>query len=91
MSDETKPTEPAIPVIAPVPLRSLRELLETAERDWPQSTQPGVDVAFHVDAKGVAVVGTFTLHSNVDARILATRTYDGHWEVGGQLRWTPRQ
>lgn len=89
MSDETK--EPAIPVIAPVPLRSLVELLTQAERDWPQATQPGASLAFRVDATGVAVVGTLTLHDEVDLRVLAERRYDGHWEIGGQVRWTPRQ
>lgn len=87
--DETK--EPAIPVIAPVPLRSLVELLTQAERDWPQATQKGASVAFKVTGEGVAVVGTLTLHDDVDMRVLAARTYDGHWELGGALRWTPRQ
>ena len=91
MADETKVTDPAIPVIAPVPLRSLVELLTQAERDWPQATQKGASVAFKVDAKGVAVVGTLTLHDDVDLRVLAARTYDGHWEVSGAIRWTPRQ
>lgn len=91
MSDETKPTEPAIPVIAPVPLASLQDLLATAARDWPQATQRGASVAVRVDARGVAVVGTLTLHDDIDARVIAQRTYDGNWEVAGQLRWVPRQ
>ncbi len=91
MTDEKRTTDPAIPVIAPVPLRSLVELLTQAERDWPQSTQKGASVAFRVDQQGVAVVGTLTLHDDVDARVLASRTYDGHWEVSGAIRWTPRQ
>jgi hypothetical protein len=88
---DAQPKEPAIPVVAPVPLRSLVELLTQAEQDWPQSTQKGASVAFRVDAKGVAVVGTLTLHDDVDARVLASRTYDGHWEVSGAIRWSPRQ
>lgn len=88
MSDTTAP---AIPVVAAVPLKSLKALLTQAEQDWPQATQPGAALAFRVDQQGVAVVGTLTLHDDVTARVLASRTYDGHWEIGGQVRWSPRQ
>jgi hypothetical protein len=90
MSDETTTTEPAIPVIAAVPLRSLRELLETAERDWPQATQDGAQVAMKVDARGVSVAATLSVHDWQGA-VLGTRTYDGQWEISGLIRWVPRQ
>lgn len=83
-------TEPAIPVIAPVPLKSLQDLLSTAARDWPQATQPGAQVAMHVDSKGVAVVATLAVH-DIEGALLARRQFDGHWEIGGMVRWTPRQ
>ena len=92
MSDTGATTsEPAVPVVAPVPIKSLKALLTQAEQDWPQATQPGASVAFRVDQQGVAVVGTLTLHDDVTLRVLGSRTFDGHWQVGGQVRWTPRQ
>lgn len=97
MSDSMRPSAsdpipddwiPEIPVIAPVPLQSLRALIDTAARDWPQSTQPGAQVAMRVDARGVSVAATLTVH-DWDGRVLATRTYDGQWEIGGLVRWSP--
>lgn len=83
-------TEPAIPVIAPVPLASLQELLATAARDWPNATQPGAQVAVKVDARGVSLAATLSVHG-WDGALLGTRTYDGAWEVSGLVRWSPRQ
>lgn len=96
MTDTT--TEPAIPVlaperpprIAPVHIDSLIELLTTTKRDWPPVTQDGAQVALKVDARGVAVVATISVH-DWSSEVLATRTFDGQWEVGGLIRWSPRQ
>lgn len=87
MSETT--TEPAVPVIAPVPLQSLQDLLATAARDWPQATQDGAQVAMRVDARGVSVSATMTVHDWSGA-VLASRTFEGQWEVSGLIRWTPR-
>jgi hypothetical protein len=81
-------TEPAIPVIAPVPLASLRSLLDIAAQDWPKLDEPGARVAWHIDARGVGVAAQVTVH-DWDGRLLARRTYDGQWEVGGAVTWTP--
>lgn len=83
-------TEPAIPVIAPVPLASLQDLLATAARDWPNATQPGAQVAMKVDARGISVAATLSVH-DWNGAVLGTRTYDGYWEVSGLVRWSPRQ
>lgn len=90
MSDEPKPTEPAIPVVG-VPLASLRELLDAAARDWPQASQPGALVSLSVDGKGVAVVAELQVTEEWSGRVLATRKFDGDWGVTGQLRWIRRQ
>lgn len=82
--------EPAIPVIAPVPLASLRSLLNLAERDWPHVTAPGAQIAMTVDARGVSVAATLTAH-DFDGALVGRRTYDGQWEVSGLVRWSPRQ
>ncbi len=83
-------TEPAIPVIAPVPLASLQELLATAAQDWPATTDEGAQVALKVDARGVSVVASLLIHDWTGA-VLGTRTYDGHWEASGLVSWSPRQ
>lgn len=83
-------TEPVIPVIAPVPLASLQDLLATAARDWPNATQDGASVTMKVDARGVSVAATLSVH-DFEGALLGTRTYDGHWEVSGMVRWSPRQ
>jgi hypothetical protein len=81
--------EPAIPVIAPVPLASLRSLLDLAAQDWPTLDAPGARVAWHVDARGVGVAATLAVH-DWDGRLLARRTYDGQWGAdGGAVTWTP--
>jgi hypothetical protein len=82
-------SEPAIPVIAPVPLVSLKELLDTAARDWPTATRDGAQIALKVDARGVSVAATLTVHDWQGA-VIGTRLYDGHWEVSGLVRWSPR-
>jgi hypothetical protein len=81
--------EPAIPVIAPVPLASLKDLLETAAQDWPVASRPGAQVAMKVDGRGVSVVATITVH-DWDGAVIGTRTYDGDWAVSGLVRWSPR-
>jgi hypothetical protein len=81
-------TEPAIPVIAPVPLASLQDLLAVAARDWPQATQPGAQVALKVDARGVSVAATLSVH-DWDGTLLASRQFAGEWMIGGFVRWTP--
>ena len=80
--------EPAIPVIAPVPLASWRSLLDLAAQDWPTLDAPGARVAFTVDVRGVGVAATLNVH-DWDGRRLAQRTYDGQWDVGGSVTWTP--
>ena len=81
-------TEPAIPVIAPVPLASLRSLLDLAAQDWPTLDAPGARVAWSVDARGVSVAATLSIH-DWDGRVLGRRQYDGQWEVGGSVTWSP--
>jgi hypothetical protein len=84
-----RPTrEPAIPVIAPVPLASLRALLDLAAQDWPTLDAPGARVAWAVDARGVSVAAVLSIH-DWDGRLLGRRTYDGQWEVGGSVTWSP--
>ena len=78
----------AIPVIAPVPLASLRALLDVAAQDWPTLDAPGAQVAFHVDARGAGVAASLSVY-DWDGRRLGHRTYDGQWEVGGSVTWTP--
>jgi hypothetical protein len=80
--------QPAIPVIAPVPLASLRSLLDLAAQDWPTLDAPGARVAWAVDARGVSVAATLSIH-DWDGRLLGRRTYDGQWEVGGSVTWSP--
>jgi hypothetical protein len=62
--------------------------LEVAAQDWPTLDAPGARVAWHVDARGVGVAATLAVH-DWDGRLLARRTYDGQWEVGGAVTWTP--
>ena len=81
-------TEPAIPVIAPVPLESLRSLLDLAAQDWPPLDAPGARVAWHVDARGVGVAATLSVH-DWEGRLLGRRTYEGQWEVAGTVTWRP--
>jgi len=81
-------TEPAIPVIAPVPLASLHDLLSTAAKDWPAMADKSARVAFQVDARGVGVAAEITLHDWY-GELLGRRTYDGQWEVSGQVTWRP--
>lgn len=93
MSDETPATEPTIPVIAAVPavpLASLQDLFATAARDWPQASQPGVLVGVQGTERGVSLAVTLAIQDWQGA-VLGTRTYDGHWEISGLVRWSPRQ
>jgi len=85
----TTTTEPAVPVIAPVPLQSLQSLLATAAQDWPQATKDGAVMAFKVDTRGVSVQATLTV-KDWQGAVLASRTYDGQWDVSGLVRWSPR-
>ncbi len=80
--------EPAVPLVAPVPITSLRSLLDLAAQDWPALDAPGARVAWQVDARGVGIAAQMTVH-DWDGRLLAQRTYDGQWQVGGVVTWTP--
>lgn len=82
-------TEPAIPVVAAVPLASLRTLLDVAAQDWPTLEEDGVLVSWKVDKRGVSVAATVTVQ-DWDGGLVGRREYDGQWEVGGFVRWSPR-
>lgn len=88
MSDER--TEPAIPVKAAVRIESLQDLLMTAARQWPETKENGALVSWDITAQRVAVTATLTMH-DWEGGVVGQRTWDGHWEVGGFVRWTPRQ
>jgi hypothetical protein len=89
VSAERAASEPAIPVIAPVPMASVRTLLDVAARQWPVLEQDGVGVAWHVDKGGLGVVATVSGHT-WEGGLLGRVTLDGEWEAGGFIRWTPR-
>lgn len=80
--------EPAIPVIAPVPHASLIELLGKVAKHWPESTEPGVNLAWHIDQHGAGIAATFSAH-RWDGGVIGRRTFAGEWEASGFVRWRP--
>jgi hypothetical protein len=86
LGTSTATTASAIPVLAPVPLASLRSLLDVAAQDWPTLDRPAALVAVTVDARGVGVAATLAVH-DWDGRLLARRTYDGQWQ-DSSVTWT---
>lgn len=87
MADET--TEPAIPVIAPLPVGAYASLLDLAKREWPQLQQPGARVAFDITArKDASVLAVVSVHE-VDVGAVVRREFTGAWSAGGFLQWTP--
>lgn len=90
MTDETKTTEPVIPIKATVPLKALRDLVDEIDR-WPQARQKGIELSWDITKQGVAAVATISLHDDASLDVITSRTWDGEWEIGGRFRWIPRQ
>lgn len=89
MRDEQ--TEPAIQVIAPIPVQSIRDLMHLADRDFGGLDRPGVRVAFDITRQGdLRVAGVVKVH-DVEGALLAERTYDGRWRAGVFVQWTKRE
>lgn len=84
----TDDREPAVPVIAPVPIESLRSLLDEAARDWPELSAPGARMWLHVDARGAGVAAQMAV-ADWSGTVIARRQFDGQWEASGAITWTP--
>lgn len=83
-------TEPAIPVKAALPIAAQVDLLMTAMREWPESKENGALLSWDITERGVTLQAVGTLQ-DWSAGVVGVRTWDGHWEAGGFVRWTPRQ
>jgi hypothetical protein len=83
-------TEPAIPVIATLPVQAHRDLLDLVEMDFAGLPRPGLRVALDVtetkDAQFRAVV---TVVRGFDIAGAVKRSYTGRWSAGVYVQWIP--
>lgn len=83
--------EPAIPIIAPLPVQAHRSLLNLAEREWPTLQEPGVLVTVDATEKGARISATVVAYrrSDLDIELLGRWSASGEWAAGATVRWTP--
>ncbi|WP_291982014.1 hypothetical protein [Luteitalea sp.] len=93
MSDETKPTEPAIPVVAVVPVDAYADVLALAEAELGSLKRTGLRIALQMtEAKDAKVTAVLTVKDvakgDLDIGGFLTRRYTGRWVGGLYLQWT---
>ena len=62
--------------------------MDVVEQDWPTLEDDGVLIAWKIDKRGAGVAATVSGH-DWQGRVVGIRTYDGQWEVSGQVTWRP--
>lgn len=82
-------SEPEKSLLKPLSIAQYQSLLETAERFMPRTDATGVTAAWKVDARGASIYAVYRVR-DWQGFVVATVEFDGQWEVGGGITWTPR-
>lgn len=92
MSDAAKTTEPAIPVVAAIPVDAYRDLLQLAEVEIGGLSRTGVRLALDITEAGnaeVRAVATVTKVAGGRLDLGARVTFRGTpTSYGGYIQWT---
>lgn len=84
-------TEPAIPIVAALPIQAFRDLMDLTEVDLGRLSRTGVRVAWDVTEDQGARVSAVVTVMDVAGGQLAVGTqvrYAGRWTAGGFVQWT---